>query len=52
MRGLNRATCLGRCGWILLRFRAAVVLGRPSWIAATVRDTLRRAAQERRLRAV
>jgi very-short-patch-repair endonuclease len=44
---LHRATYLGRCGWIVLRFRAAVVLGRPWRIASEVRDTLRRAAQER-----
>jgi very-short-patch-repair endonuclease len=49
---LHRATYLGRCGWIVLRFRAAVVLGRPRWLAATVRDTLRRAAQERGLQAM
>lgn len=49
---LQRATYLGRCGRIVLRFRAAVVLGRPWWIASTVRDTLRRAAQERGLRAM
>jgi very-short-patch-repair endonuclease len=52
LRDLHRATYLGRCGWIVLRFRAAVVLGRPWWIASTVRDTLRRAVQERGLRAV
>jgi very-short-patch-repair endonuclease len=49
---LHRATYLGRCGWVVLRFRAAVVLGRPRWLAATVRDTLRRAAQERGLQAM
>ena len=49
---LHRATYLGRCGWVVLRFRAAVVLGRPRWLAATVRDALHRAAQERGLRAV
>jgi very-short-patch-repair endonuclease len=26
LRDLHRATYLGRCGWIVLRFRAAVVL--------------------------
>jgi very-short-patch-repair endonuclease len=49
---LHRATYLGRCGWIVLRFRAAAVLGRPWWIASMVRDALRLAAQERGLRAV
>jgi very-short-patch-repair endonuclease len=49
---LHRATYLGRCGWIVLRFRTAAVLGRPWWIASVVRDALRRAAQERGLRAV
>ena len=49
---LHRATYLGRCGWIVLRFRAAVVLGRPRWLASTVHSTLRRAAQERGLQAV
>ncbi|OLS96292.1 hypothetical protein BJF90_10995 [Pseudonocardia sp. CNS-004] len=44
---LHRATYLGRCGWVVLRFRAAVVLGRPRWLAVEVRATLRRAAQER-----
>jgi hypothetical protein len=38
---------MGRCGWVVLRFRAAVVLGRPRWLAVEVRATLRRAAQER-----
>jgi very-short-patch-repair endonuclease len=49
---LDRATYLGSRGWIVLRFRAAVVLGRPRWLAASVRDALHRAAQERGLRAV
>jgi uncharacterized protein DUF559 len=52
LRDLNRATYLGRCGWIVLRFRAAVVLGRPWWIACAVRDALRRVAQERGARAI
>jgi very-short-patch-repair endonuclease len=52
LRDLQRATYLGRSGWVVLRFRAAVVLGRPWWIASTVRDTLHRAARERGLRAV
>ncbi len=52
LRDLDRATYLGRRGWIVLRFRAAVVLGRPWWIASTVRDTLLRAAQERGRRTV
>lgn len=52
LRDLQRATYLGRCGWVVLRFRAAVVLGRPWWMASTVRDTLHRAEQERGLRAV
>jgi very-short-patch-repair endonuclease len=47
LRDLHRATYLGRLGWIVLRFRAAVVLGQPRWLAATVRDTLRRVAQKR-----
>jgi very-short-patch-repair endonuclease len=50
LRDLHRATYLGRCGWVVLRFRAAVVLGRPWWIASTVRDRLRIAAQEREVR--
>jgi very-short-patch-repair endonuclease len=49
---LHRATYLGGCGWIVLRFRAAVVFGQPWWIASAVREALRRAAQERGLRAV
>jgi very-short-patch-repair endonuclease len=52
LRDLHRATYLGRLGWIVLRFRASVVLGQPRWLAATVGDTLRRAAQERGARAV
>ncbi|OZM84074.1 hypothetical protein CFP66_06605 [Pseudonocardia sp. MH-G8] len=47
LRDLHRATYLGRLGWIVLRFRAAVVLGRPWWIGATVRDRLRTVAGER-----
>jgi very-short-patch-repair endonuclease len=47
LRDLNRATYLGRCGWVVLRFRASVVLGRPWWIASTVRDRLSLAARER-----
>jgi very-short-patch-repair endonuclease len=45
LRDLHRATYLGRRGWTVLRFRAAVVLGRPWRIAADVRDALRRAAR-------
>ncbi|MHA6619637.1 endonuclease domain-containing protein [Pseudonocardia sp. DLS-67] len=52
LRDLHRATYLGRCGWIVLRFRAAVVLGRPWWMASVVRDALRRAAHQRGARAV
>jgi very-short-patch-repair endonuclease len=52
LRDLHRATYLGRCGWVVLRFRVAVVLGWPWWIASTVRDALHRAAQERGLPAV
>ncbi|TQM38314.1 endonuclease domain-containing protein [Pseudonocardia cypriaca] len=52
LRDLHRATYLGRCGWLVMRFRAAVVLGRPWWIASTVRDALHRAAQEQGLPAV
>ena len=47
LRDLHRATYLGRCGWLVLRFRAADVLGRPWWIGATVRDRLRVGARER-----
>lgn len=47
LRDLQRATYLGRCGWLVLRFRASVVLGRPWSIAAAVRDRLRVAGQER-----
>jgi very-short-patch-repair endonuclease len=49
LRDLHRATYLGRCGWVVLRFRARVVLGRPRWLAVVVRDRLRVAAQERGL---
>jgi len=52
LHDLHRATYLGGCGWIVLRFRAAVVLGRPRWLAATVRDALRSAAHDRGLRVV
>jgi very-short-patch-repair endonuclease len=52
LRDLHRATYLGRCGWIVLRFRAAVVLGSPWLIGSTVSDALLRAAQERGARAV
>jgi very-short-patch-repair endonuclease len=52
LRDLHGATFLGRRGWVVLRFRAAVVLGRPRWIASDVRDALRRAALERGARAV
>jgi very-short-patch-repair endonuclease len=50
LRDLQRATFLGRCGWLVLRFRAAAVLGRPRWVAATVADRLRAAGGERAVR--
>jgi very-short-patch-repair endonuclease len=47
LRDLHRATYLGGCGWRVLRFRAAVVLGRPWRIGEAVGDRLRAAARGR-----
>jgi hypothetical protein len=49
-RDLQRATYLDRCGWVVLRFRAFVVLNRPWEIGRTVRRRLEAAARERRVR--
>lgn len=45
LRDLRREAYLGRAGWDVLRFRAADVLRRPSWVAAKVREALIRAGR-------
>lgn len=42
LRDLDRQACLTRCGWEVLRFRAAEVMLRPWSVAATVRRALER----------
>jgi very-short-patch-repair endonuclease len=45
MRDLERQAYLSAAGWKVLRFTAAQVLGRPSWVAARVREELVLAAR-------
>jgi very-short-patch-repair endonuclease len=49
MRDLERQAYLSAAGWKILRFTAAQVRGRPSWVAARVREELILAARRQGL---